>query len=218
MTATVQPARAWWERPGPRPYASPRDARLAGLAALSESPDLCRWQYEATDRGEHVSVYCVLTDAVRHLELALTDERFDDDDPAAVDSSSDLLYLYDSVLFRTEQLLRDLYQLATERRSGTTGKVLRYVNTLVKHRADSGGRHSCDHHLELRWADFDLDPVSPGVRPSGEWSVPSLPGFVGWTMDQLVAFDSSLEDVRFRERVEAARTAAWEPDIDPVAE
>ncbi len=51
MTAMVQPARAWWERPGPHPYASPRDARLAGLAALSESPDLCRWQYEATDRN-----------------------------------------------------------------------------------------------------------------------------------------------------------------------
>jgi hypothetical protein len=95
---------------------SVHEARLAALVALSESPDLCRWQYEATHRGEHVSVYCILTDAARHLELALTDDRFDDHDPIAVDSSSDLLYLYDSVLFRSEQLLRDLYQLATSSR------------------------------------------------------------------------------------------------------
>ncbi len=209
MTATVEFARAWWERPCQHPYSSPRDARLAALAALSDAPDLCTWQYEATDRREHVSVYCILTDAVRHLELALTDERFDDHDPIAVDSSSDLLYLYDNVMFRIEQLLRDLYQLPDERRSGATRKVFQYVNSLVKHRADSGGRHGCDHHLELRLTDFDDDPTGPGVHPSGEWSVPSLPGTVAWTMRRLAAFDTSLGDDQYRARVEAARTAAW---------
>jgi hypothetical protein len=96
--------------------------------------------------------------------------------------------------------------------------VFRYVNRLVKHRADSGGRHACDHHLELRWTDFDDDPTRPGVHPSAEWSVPSLAGLMGWTMGRRAVFDSSFEDVHYREWVETARTTEWEPGPNAIPE
>lgn len=212
----------WWRRPPDVPaFRTVADLRNVALETLRQRPDLCVWQEKACVAGRHVTAYCLLTDKLEHLELALGDDRFDELNVAelADQPGRDLLYFYETFTLHADQLLRELDYLRSPGRrqpDGVTKTIDGYVNTTVKHRAESRSNsvrpYDADHHAALSFADFEDDPQPPGLSADGEtWGVPSLIAVATHICGRVTDFDAALAIGDTRAVVENQRSAAWSP-------